>query len=201
VDVAKRLDKRAEVVDLLAVHFLDTGLSDTGLRRLAEVAGTSDRMLLYYFQNKEELVAAVLTHIASGLSASLTEMFGSRPLPPSTLLEALWAAAKSEAFKPHLRLWLDLAANANRGDPLLISITQQISAGWIEWMANLLDVPEADKKATAALILAAVDGQLVLFPGEIARGEPAILQLIRLLKQQLGHVDIGDRQHHDPAYS
>jgi AcrR family transcriptional regulator len=184
VDVAKRQDKRAEVIDLLAVHFLDTGLSDTGLRRLAEVAGTSDRMLLYYFENKEELVAAVLTHIASGLSESLSEMFGSRPLPPSTLLETLWAAAKSEAFKPHLGLWLDLAANANRGDPLLISISQQISAGWIDWMANLLAVPEADQKATAALILAAVDGQLVLFPGEIARGEAAIQQLISLFKHR-----------------
>jgi hypothetical protein len=49
------------------------------------------------------------------------------------------------------------------------------------------------------LILAAVDGQLVLFPGEIARGEPAILQLIRLLKQQVSDVDFRDRQHHDPA--
>jgi AcrR family transcriptional regulator len=184
MNVAKRQVKRAEVVDLLAVHFLDTGLSDTGLRRLAEVAGTSDRMLLYYFENKEELVAAVLTHIASGLSASLTDMFGNRPLPPSTLLEALWAAAKSEAFKPHLRLWLDLAANANRGDPLLISIAQQISAGWIDWMANLLDVPDSDKNATAALLLATVDGQLVLFPGEIARGEAAIQQLVSLFKNR-----------------
>ena len=182
--MAKRQVKRAEVIDLLAVHFLDTGLSDTGLRRLAEVAGTSDRMLLYYFENKEELAAAVLTHIASGLSASLTDMFGNRPLPPSALLEALWAAAKSEAFKPHLRLWLDLAANANRGDPLLISIAQKISTGWIDWMANLLDVPEANKDATAALILATVDGQLVLFPGEIARGEHAILQLIALFRGQ-----------------
>ncbi len=199
--MAKRSDKRAEVINLLAVHFLETGLSDTGLRRLADVAGTSDRMLLYYFENKEELVAAVLTQIASGLSVSLTALFGDRPLAPSTLLETLWAAAKSEAFKPHLRLWLDLAAHANRGDPLLISITQQISAGWIEWMANLLAVPVTDKKATAALILAAVDGQLLLFPGEIARGEPAILQLIRLLKQQVSDVDFRDRQHHDPAYS
>jgi hypothetical protein len=111
-------------------------------------------------------------------------MFGNRPLPPSALLEALWAAAKSEAFKPHLRLWLDLAANANRGDPLLISIAQKISTGWIDWMANLLDVPEANKDATAALILATVDGQLVLFPGEIARGEHAILQLIALFRGQ-----------------
>ncbi|MDP2380149.1 MAG: TetR/AcrR family transcriptional regulator, partial [Pseudohongiella sp.] len=82
VAVSKKLDKRAEVIDLLTVHFLDTGLSDTGLRRLAEVAGTSDRMLLYYFANKDELLAAVLTHIAGGLSASLTQVFGTTPLSP-----------------------------------------------------------------------------------------------------------------------
>lgn len=113
--MSKKLDKRAEVIDLLTVHFLDTGLSDTGLRRLAEVADTSDRMLLYYFANKDELLAAVLTHIAGGLSASLTQLFGTTPLSPDTVLEKLWVAAKSDAFKPYLRLWLDLAAHANRG--------------------------------------------------------------------------------------
>lgn len=197
--MAKRQDKRAQVVDQLAVHFLNTGLSDTGLRRLAEVAGTSDRMLLYYFANKDELVAAVLEHIAGGLTSALTELFGTTPSAPDKVLETLWVAAKNQAFKPHLRLWLDLAAHANRGDPLFLSISQQISAGWIAWLANLLAVPDADKNAIAALILAAVDGQLVLFPGEIARGGLAIEQLIKLLRQQHNHVDIGDRQHHDPA--
>lgn len=182
--MAKRQDKRAEVIDLLAVHFLDTGLSDTALRRLAEVAGTSDRMLLYYFENKDELVAAVLAQIAGGLTSALTELFGTTPSAPDKVLETLWTAAKSDAFKPHLRLWLDLAAHANRGDPLFLSIAQQISTGWIDWMANLLDVPEANKDATAALILAAVDGQLVLFPGEIARGEHVILQLKALFRGQ-----------------
>jgi len=197
--VAKRQDKRAQVIDQLAVHFLNTGLSDTGLRRLAEVAGTSDRMLLYYFANKDELVAAVLAHIADGQAAALTQLFGTARSAPDKVLETLWVAAKNQAFKPHLRLWLDLAAHANRGDPLFLSISQQISAGWIAWLANLLAVPDADKNAIAALILAAVDGQLVLFPGEIARGGLAIEQLIKLLKQQYSDVDIGDRQHHDRA--
>jgi len=197
--VAKRQDKRAQVIDQLAVHFLNTGLSDTGLRRLAEVAGTSDRMLLYYFANKDELVAAVLAHIAGGQAAALTQLFHTARSAPDKVLETLWVAAKNQAFKPHLRLWLDLAAHANRGDPLFLSISQQISAGWIAWLANLLAVPDADKNAIAALILAAVDGQLVLFPGEIARGGLAIEQLINLLKQQYSDVDIGDRQHHDRA--
>ena len=180
--MSKRQNKRAEVTELLAVHFLEAGLGDTGLRRLAHVAGTSDRMLLYYFDNKDELVAAVLTHIVSGLADALADLFGNEPKPPDLVLQTLWAAAKSEAFKPHLRLWLDLSAQANRGDPLLLAIARQISAGWVEWLATLLDVPDAEKKQTAALMLAAVDGQLVLFPGEIARGESAIRQLITLFK-------------------
>jgi AcrR family transcriptional regulator len=96
--VAKRQDKRAQVIDQLAVHFLNTGLSDTGLRRLAEVAGTSDRMLLYYFANKDELVAAVLAHIADGQAAALTQLFGTARSAPDKLLETLCVAAKIQAF-------------------------------------------------------------------------------------------------------
>lgn len=180
--MSKRQNKRAQVIALLAEHFLETGLGDTGLRRLADVAGTSDRMLLYYFDNKDELVAAVLAHIVESLAGALSDIFGTTPQSPDKVLQILWSAAKNEAFKPHLRLWLDLSAHANHGDPLLLSIAQQISNGWIDWLASLLAVPETEKKATAALILAAVDGQLVLFPGEIARGEAAIKQLTALFK-------------------
>jgi AcrR family transcriptional regulator len=182
--MSRKANKRVDIINLLAGHFLETGLGDTGLRRLAEVAGTSDRMLLYYFENKDELVAAVLAHIVSGLTGALGELFGTTPKAPDVVLETLWTAAKSEVFKPHLRLWLDLSAHANRGDPFLLSIARQISEGWIEWMAGLLAVPEAEKKATASLVLAAVDGQLVLFPGEIASGEAAIQQLINMYKNQ-----------------
>jgi AcrR family transcriptional regulator len=182
--VSKKKNKRAEIVTLLAAHFLQTGLSDSGLRRLAEVAGTSDRMLLYYFENKDELVATVLRLIADGLTDALNELFGQLPKSPDHVLRTLWAAAKSDIFKPHLRLWLDLSTRAGRGDAMLLSLALQISAGWIEWMASLLAVPEAEKKATASLILAAVDGQLVLFPAEIACGDAAIQVLLSLFESK-----------------
>ncbi len=74
--MAKKAAKRAEIIAKLAVHFLSSGLDDTGLRRLAEVAGTSDRMLLYYFENKDELVLCVLDHIGAGLSVEMARRFG-----------------------------------------------------------------------------------------------------------------------------
>jgi len=69
--LSKRETKRAEIVGKLATHFLEAGLGDTGVRRLAEVAGTSDRMLLYYFENKEEILAAVLGALGGGFTEVL----------------------------------------------------------------------------------------------------------------------------------
>ena len=49
--MTRRDERRAKIVEKLARHVLRAGLGGTGLRRLAAVAGTSDRMLLYYFEN------------------------------------------------------------------------------------------------------------------------------------------------------
>ena len=51
---------RETLLPLLAAYVLENGLADVSLRPLAKAAGTSDRMLLYHFGSKEELVAALL---------------------------------------------------------------------------------------------------------------------------------------------
>ena len=84
--MTKKARRQAQLVEQIAEHLLAHGLADCGLRRLAEVAGTSDRMLLYYFQSKDALLAAVLKQISSSLAASLVQAFGSRPQPPSEVL-------------------------------------------------------------------------------------------------------------------
>ena len=47
---------RETLLPLLAAYVLENGLADVSLRPLAKAAGTSDRMLLYHFGSKEELV-------------------------------------------------------------------------------------------------------------------------------------------------
>ena len=46
-------DKRAALIDKLADHVLADGLLHASLRPLAKAVGTSDRMLLYYFKDKD----------------------------------------------------------------------------------------------------------------------------------------------------
>ena len=54
---AASVDRRGELLDRMAAHLLAHGLEGANLRPLARAAGTSDRMLLYYFADKEELFA------------------------------------------------------------------------------------------------------------------------------------------------
>ncbi|MCB0035085.1 MAG: helix-turn-helix transcriptional regulator, partial [Anaerolineales bacterium] len=51
--------KKQLAVERIANHLLAEGLNKTGLRLLAEVAGTSDRMLIYYFGSKDALLDEV----------------------------------------------------------------------------------------------------------------------------------------------
>lgn len=180
---AKRARKRAEIVSRLAGHVLRAGLGDVGLRRLARVAGTSDRMLLYYFRNKDELLAAILMEIGEELAQTVGERVGTQPMPPAEALTRLWEVLKGEAFADQLRLWLDLSSRASRGDPVFGAIVASVRDRWVEWTSRLLAVPEAEKPALALLLMAVIDGQVVLFPTDLARGDPAIARLAEALDQ------------------
>lgn len=181
--MTRRDEKRAKIVEKLARHVIEAGLGDTGLRRLAEVAGTSDRMLLYYFENKDEILGAVLTRIASGLAESLETILGTGPLAPARVLETIWETLKRDVFANQLRLWLDLSSRASRGDPFFGEPVARIREDWIAWLSGILDAPEADKAALAVLMMAAVDGQVVLFPGDLAMGDAAIQELVGMLER------------------
>ncbi|MDA5284105.1 TetR/AcrR family transcriptional regulator [Streptomyces sp. Isolate_45] len=52
--------KRDHLLRQVRAYVTDKGLADLSLRPLAKALGTSDRMLLYYFGSKEQLVARAL---------------------------------------------------------------------------------------------------------------------------------------------
>lgn len=179
--MSKRDAKRAEIVGKLAAHFIEVGFGDTGVRRLAEVAGTSDRMLLYYFDNKEEILAAVLGEIGGGFTDVLDAVFGTKPLKPADAVKKIWEMVRDEATAGQLRLWLDLSSRASRGDPFFGAIVEQMAEGWIIWLTGMLDVSDREKRPLAELIMSAIDGQMVLFPTDLTKGDAAVAKLQQLL--------------------
>ncbi len=155
-------DRREAIIERLADHVLAHGLAGASLRPLARAAGTSDRMLLYYFRDKAELIAAVLTRIAERVGAVLAAEASAAPLPPAAAAAELVALVTGPRLWPYMAVWLEVATMAARGDPVAGAIGEAIGRGFLAWAASRLDVPEAERAAKAARLLTTVEGAALL---------------------------------------
>ena len=72
-EMSIRHAQREAVIERLAGHMLEHGLAAISLRQLAAAAGVSDRMLLYYFADKAEVLSVTLTRIAKMMADALVE--------------------------------------------------------------------------------------------------------------------------------
>lgn len=159
-----RRQRREAAIERMADHLLARGTTGASLRALAAAAGTSDRMLLYYFADKDELIAAVYARIGARFTALLEAGFadGARRTPEALLAE-LWAAMASPAVAPFMRFWLDVASAAARGAATERAVAGGIAQGFAEWIEARLDIAEPDARAhAAARLLATIDGMMLL---------------------------------------
>jgi AcrR family transcriptional regulator len=156
-------DRRTALLDKLADHILAHGLSASSLRPLAKAAGTSDRMLLYYFPDKDALVAATIEVVAARLTAILETHATAGPLPYAALKPVLLDLILTDDLWPYLRLWLEIAARAAQGDALCRMVGEQIGRGFLAWGAAQLDSTDtAAREVEAAQLMVALEGALFL---------------------------------------
>jgi AcrR family transcriptional regulator len=159
----KNEQKRSEIVDRLADHVLAHGLVTANLRPLAKAAGTSDRMLLYYFADKAEIIDATLARIAERMTAALAGQTASKPLPLDALIAHLSTIVLRAEFWPYMCVWLELASRAGRADPNYAPIAAQIGEGFLAWGAMQLDSPNAEARARdAARLLVVIEGMVLV---------------------------------------
>ena len=189
-------ERREVAIERMADHILSQGLAGATLRPLAAAAGTSDRMLLYYFADKDELLTAVLDRIAARLLLELEDAISiGPPRPFAILLEQVWAVLGSEHIKPYMNVWLDLASNAARNLQPYRNVASAIADGYIAWVASRLERQgDGAPAGSAALLLSAIQG-MYLFT---AAGRPAIAgsALIELLACSM---TVGDGTGREPC--
>ena len=154
-------DKRLAILDHLADHVLAVGLSASSLRALAAAAKTSDRMLLYYFSDKAALIEATLDHVVRRLDAILASV-APAPVAPATLLADMFAMARTDAFWPYFRLWLEIAGLAAKGDATCRKAGERIARGYLAWCAARIDSPAATRDRDAAVLLVTLEGMVLL---------------------------------------
>ena len=151
--------KKQEAIARIADHLLAEGLNKTGLRLLGEVAGTSDRMLIYYFGSKDALLDEVLGVIAANVTLQLDTLLGSQPRPAAVLLAECTALMTNAVFKPAIQLWFELVGLAARGEEPYLSNANILADNWIAWIAAHLDEAGQDP----ADLYAHLEGRLMLY--------------------------------------
>jgi AcrR family transcriptional regulator len=159
-----RENRRAAALDRIADAMLAHGLAPASLKTLAQAANTSDRMLLYYFANKDDIVASALQTIAARMAAILAATLpNADPARPETVLDHVAAIARGAELRPYMRLWLEVTILSARGEEPYRAIAGRIADGFIAWVASRLDTQdETQRHAIAARIVAIIDGLVVL---------------------------------------
>lgn len=161
--VPKPDTRRAEILERLADHVLAHGVSASSLRPLAKAAGTSDRMLLYYFVDKAEMMTATLGVIAMRIMAAMEVRKAPVPLPFDQLLPILLDAIVDEEMWPFMRVWLEIAGLAANGDAFYRAVGEQLGRGFLAWGATQIDAPsEAQRHKEATQLLLMSEGMVVL---------------------------------------
>lgn len=161
--MTKSDDRRADIIKALSDYVLAKGLAASNLRALANAAGMSDRMLLYYFTDKDDIIAATLESIAAQLTTFLGARTAAQPLPFAQLRAALASTLFDDDLWPYMTLWLEIAGLSARGDPFYRSVGEQLGREFLAWGASQLDcTTDAQRIREASQLLIEIEGIVLL---------------------------------------
>jgi AcrR family transcriptional regulator len=111
---------------------LERGISGMSLRALAQGAGSNNRMLLYYFGSKEQLLVAALREAGSRfplLADALSALTAPRR-PLEERLEAAWDAISAPENEPFLRLFFEVLGLSARDAARFAEFAAELITDW-----------------------------------------------------------------------
>jgi AcrR family transcriptional regulator len=151
--VTRDTPRREALAEAATDYVLDHGLIGLSLRPLAAELGTSDRMLLYHFESKDDLVASVL-RVSN--DRSVAEIRALRPAADARrAVVALWEALQTRQLSRCQRTYVEAAAlGLFRREPY-VRVVRLANAVWSEAVADYLVAsgaePTAAKRAVELL--------------------------------------------------
>lgn len=153
---------KEEILDgALAVAFND-GLSQLTYGRVAKKLGISDRVVVYYFASKEDLVGEVLVAVGIQLQQALDPVFGAPAKDHLELLRAAWPIVAQTDVDAIFSLFLEANGLAASGREPYRTLVPQLVDAWITWTAEHLGGTAKERRTEAETAIALLDGLLLL---------------------------------------
>jgi AcrR family transcriptional regulator len=178
---------RDRLLNAAVQHALDEGIVDLSLREIAAAIGTSHRMLIYHFESREGLLAAVVREVERRERDSL----GTAPLSVADARRR-WDRLADPSLRSQERLFFEIYAHALLGRPGTDGFLEEAVDGWISPVRALLTdagIGEEDAEGLARLGLAVTRGLLLdlLVTGDTAGTTRAFELFTQLLDPPPGH--------------
>jgi AcrR family transcriptional regulator len=173
-------DNRREDMLRAALHVIAArGFADTRIADVAERAGTSPALVIYYFQSKDNLLTEAIRLAEDRWFEQGIRRLSVIPDPVGQLEEIVtWICipVHDDEFPDPWSLWIDLWARSQR-HPAVAQVRQEFDTRWRSAISRVVtdgqvagDYRPTDSVEFAIALLALLDGLAV----QMALGDPAV---------------------------
>lgn len=182
--------RQVELLEAAYRYALEHGLADLSLRPLAAAIGSSPRVLMFLFGNKDGLLRALLSRARTDELALLDRLMPNAEGEPPGLETAtaqVWSWLRAPEHRPLLRLWAEAYARSLvEPDGAWAGFAAATVNDWLEVLASRQPPSERDSVdgvARRTLALAVLRGCLLdlLATGDDDRVDAALRHHLALL--------------------
>ena len=145
----------------LAAAF-DDGLSQLTFGRVAKRLGISDRIVVYYFPTKGDLIGEVILAMGAELQQTLAVAFSEPAADHRELIAAAWPIVATTAADPVFALFFEANGLAASGREPYRTLVPTLVELWIEWCTEFVDGTPDQQRVEAETAIALIDGLLLL---------------------------------------
>jgi AcrR family transcriptional regulator len=175
--MVRETKRRTALAEAATDHVLEHGLIGLSLRPLAAALGTSDRMLLYHFADKDDLVASVL-RVATHRSVQEVRSLAGAP-DVTAAVHTLWRAMTVPPLEQCQRLYVEAAALGLLGREPYAGVVREANEAWVAALVAFLrrsGCPPERAGRAVVLLEATLMGLHLDLP--LDRGTPAVRQAV-----------------------
>lgn len=130
------MSRRDELLELATDHVLTHGLIGLSLRPLAAAVGTSDRMLIYHFENRDALVTAIIARVNDRSVEALQSLAPAPSVRDGVL--ALWEAYQREPMLSCEQVYVQATASGLLGEEPYRSGVRRANDRWSQALSDWL---------------------------------------------------------------